>query len=88
MNYEVPNLVPDAVAPNIGYLAQSFQIAGIEESARACAAVGAEVGDALDPTLQGGCQCAASAPRLRASWGVWALALATLTLRRRRRARR
>ena len=43
MNYEVPNLVPDAVAPNIGYLAQSFQIAGIEESARACAAVGAEV---------------------------------------------
>jgi catechol 2,3-dioxygenase-like lactoylglutathione lyase family enzyme len=26
LNYEVPNLVPDAVPPNIGYLAQSFQI--------------------------------------------------------------
>ena len=26
MNYELPNLVSDAVAPNIGYLAQSFQV--------------------------------------------------------------
>ncbi len=43
MNYEVPNLVPDAVPPNIGYLAQSFQVGNIDESARACAAVGAEV---------------------------------------------
>jgi catechol 2,3-dioxygenase-like lactoylglutathione lyase family enzyme len=43
MNYEVPNLVPDAVAPNIGYLAQSFQVANLAETARACAAVGAEV---------------------------------------------
>jgi catechol 2,3-dioxygenase-like lactoylglutathione lyase family enzyme len=43
MNYEVPNLVPDAVAPNIGYLAQSFQVANLVETAQACAAVGAEV---------------------------------------------
>lgn len=43
MNYEVPNLVPDAVAPNIGYLAQSFQVANLTETAKACAAVGAEV---------------------------------------------
>jgi len=43
MNYEVPNLVPAAVAPNIGYLAQSFQVADLAEAARACAAVGAEV---------------------------------------------
>jgi catechol 2,3-dioxygenase-like lactoylglutathione lyase family enzyme len=43
MNYEVPDLVPDAVAPNIGYLAQSFQVANLADTARACAAVGAEV---------------------------------------------
>jgi catechol 2,3-dioxygenase-like lactoylglutathione lyase family enzyme len=43
MNYEVPNLVPDAVPPNIGYLAQSFQVANLAETAKACAAVGAEV---------------------------------------------
>jgi len=43
MNYEVPNLVPEAVPPNIGYLAQSFQIGNISDSARDCAAVGAEV---------------------------------------------
>ncbi|MGI9309294.1 MAG: VOC family protein [Gammaproteobacteria bacterium] len=43
MNYEVPNLVPDAVAPNIGYLAQSFEVGSLDEAASACAAVGAEV---------------------------------------------
>ncbi len=43
LNYEIPNLVPDAVPPNIGYLAQSFQVGDLEEAARACAAVGAEV---------------------------------------------
>jgi catechol 2,3-dioxygenase-like lactoylglutathione lyase family enzyme len=43
LNYEVPNLVPDAVPPNIGYLAQSFQIADIAAAAKACAAVDAEV---------------------------------------------
>lgn len=43
MNYEVPNLVPDAVPPNIGYLAQSFQVADLAATAKACADVGAEV---------------------------------------------
>jgi catechol 2,3-dioxygenase-like lactoylglutathione lyase family enzyme len=42
MNYEVPNLVPNAVPPNIGYLAQSFQIGDIDVAASACAAVSAE----------------------------------------------
>jgi len=43
MNYEVPNLVPDAVAPNIGYLAQSFQVADLEATRAACAELGVEV---------------------------------------------
>ena len=43
LNYEVPNLVPDAVPPNIGYLAQSFQVADLDETSAASAAVGAEV---------------------------------------------
>jgi catechol 2,3-dioxygenase-like lactoylglutathione lyase family enzyme len=43
MNYEVPNLVPNALPPNIGYLAQSFQIADLDETASACATVGAQV---------------------------------------------
>lgn len=43
LNYEVPNLVPAAVPPNIGYLAQSFQVTDLDETAAACAAVGAEV---------------------------------------------
>jgi hypothetical protein len=42
INYEVPNLVADAVPPNIGYLAQSFQVSDLTEAAKACAAVGAE----------------------------------------------
>jgi catechol 2,3-dioxygenase-like lactoylglutathione lyase family enzyme len=43
LNYEVPDLTSAAVPPNIGYLGQSFQVGNIEESASACAAVGAEV---------------------------------------------
>ena len=43
LNYEVPNLVPDAAAPNIGYLAQSFQTEDLDLVADACGAVGAEV---------------------------------------------
>ncbi len=43
MNYTVPNLVPDAVAPNIGYLAQAFQVASLDEAAAASAAAGAAV---------------------------------------------
>ncbi|MDP6436958.1 MAG: VOC family protein [Gammaproteobacteria bacterium] len=42
MNYEIPNLVPDAVPPNIGYLAQSFQVDDLDEAASACAATGVE----------------------------------------------
>lgn len=42
MNYDVPDLVPDAVAPNIGYLAQSFEVAALDACMEACAAVGAE----------------------------------------------
>lgn len=36
LNYEVPNLVPDAKAPNIGYLAQSFQVNELNPCANAC----------------------------------------------------
>jgi catechol 2,3-dioxygenase-like lactoylglutathione lyase family enzyme len=43
MNYEVPSLVPDAVAPNIGYLAQSFEVDDLDAVAAACADLGAEV---------------------------------------------
>ena len=43
INYEVENLVPDAVPPNIGYLVQSFQIGNMAEVTRGCEAVGAEV---------------------------------------------
>ncbi len=36
VNYELPSLVPDAQAPNIGYLAQSFQVNDLNQSANAC----------------------------------------------------
>lgn len=42
LNYAIPNLVPDAVAPNIGYLAQSFAVPDIDTAARECATLGAE----------------------------------------------
>ncbi|MDH4023549.1 MAG: VOC family protein [Gammaproteobacteria bacterium] len=59
MNYEVPDLVPDAVPPNIGYLAQSFQVADLDEAAKACAAVGAAVFSApMDIDLPGRGKCA------------------------------
>jgi len=41
INYELPDLVPDAVPPNIGYLAQSFQVSNLDEAARGCAATDA-----------------------------------------------
>lgn len=47
LNYEVPSLVPDAEAPNIGYLAQSFQVSDIDAVAGACAALGAAEYSAL-----------------------------------------
>lgn len=42
LNYEIPSLVAEALPPNIGYLAQSFQVADLEATARACAAIGVE----------------------------------------------
>jgi catechol 2,3-dioxygenase-like lactoylglutathione lyase family enzyme len=43
LNYQIPSLVADAVPPNIGYLAQSFQVADLGATAQACAALGVEV---------------------------------------------
>jgi len=58
MNYEVEDLVPDAVPPNIGYLAQSFQVADLAAAANACVAVGAEVFSApMDIDLPGRGKC-------------------------------
>ena len=36
INYEIPNLIPDAVPPNIGYLAQSFQVNDLNLVANEC----------------------------------------------------
>ncbi|MCC5794036.1 MAG: VOC family protein [Chromatiales bacterium] len=41
LNYEIPDLVPAAVPPNIGYLAQSFEVADLDRAIQGCAAVGA-----------------------------------------------
>lgn len=58
MNYQIPSLVPDAVPPNIGYLAQSFEVGDLQETARACAAVGAEVfSGAVEIDLPGRGKC-------------------------------
>jgi len=42
INYKEPSLIQDAVPPNIGYLAQSFQVIDIKVAADACAALGVE----------------------------------------------
>ncbi|MBM4196412.1 MAG: VOC family protein [Gammaproteobacteria bacterium] len=42
MNYEVPDIAKDANPPNIGYLAQSFEVSNLDETARACAAIGVQ----------------------------------------------
>jgi catechol 2,3-dioxygenase-like lactoylglutathione lyase family enzyme len=42
-NYSAPNKVPLAIPPNIGYLAQSFQVPSILIAKDACMAVGAEM---------------------------------------------
>lgn len=58
MNYEVPDLVPAAVPPNIGYLAQSFEVADLDEAARACAGVSApEFSPPTDIDLPGRGKC-------------------------------
>ena len=60
MNYEVPDLVPDAVPPNIGYLAQSFQVNDIDSAAEQCNDVGAEIFSAVQAIeLPGRGQCRA-----------------------------
>ncbi len=43
LNYEIPSLVPDAVAPNIGYLAQSFEVVDLDVTLAAARATGAGV---------------------------------------------
>ncbi|MFQ5636262.1 MAG: VOC family protein [Gammaproteobacteria bacterium] len=64
LNYEVPNLVHDDAPPNIGYLAQSFQVGDIDEAAGACAAVDAEVFSApMEIDLPGRGQCASMVVR-------------------------
>ncbi len=64
MNYELPSLVPDAVPPNVGYLAQSFQVADLGATARACSAVGAEVfSGPLEIDLPGRGRCKAMVVR-------------------------
>lgn len=64
MNYEVPDLVPDAQPPNIGYLAQSFEVADLDTTASACAAVGAETFSApMEIDLPGRGKCASMVVR-------------------------
>jgi hypothetical protein len=43
LNYEVTDLVPDAVAPNIGYLAMGFQVASLATAQAAWERLGTEV---------------------------------------------
>ncbi len=64
LNYEIPDLVPDAVPPNIGYLAQSFQVPDLAETARGAAAVGAEIWSGpLELDLPGRGRCRAMVVR-------------------------
>jgi catechol 2,3-dioxygenase-like lactoylglutathione lyase family enzyme len=64
LNYDVPNLVPDAVAPNIGYLAQSFQVADLFATSAACSALGADVFTApVEVDLPGCGKCRAAIVR-------------------------
>jgi catechol 2,3-dioxygenase-like lactoylglutathione lyase family enzyme len=59
INYEVPNLVPDAVPPNIGYLAQSFQVPDLDAAVSACADVGAATfSEPMEIDLPGRGRCA------------------------------
>jgi len=43
MNYEIPNLIPDAVPPNIGYLAQSFQVNDLNQVANECIEIDVDI---------------------------------------------
>ena len=60
MNYDVPSLVADALPPNIGYLAQSFEVADLAATAEACKAVGADLFSGItEIELPGRGRCAA-----------------------------
>lgn len=60
LNYTVPNLVPAAVPPNIGYLVQSFEVLDIVACAGACETLGAKIfTPALELDLPGRGQCIA-----------------------------
>jgi len=64
LNYEVPDLVADAVAPNIGYLAQSFMVGDLAATLAAAAAVGAEIySDSTEIELPGRGRCQAAIVR-------------------------
>ena len=64
MNYELPTLIPNAVPPNIGYLAQSFQVNDLEQVAKECSDLGVEVFSApLEITLPGRGRCRAMVVR-------------------------
>ena len=49
LNYECDNLVPDQVPPNIGYLAQSFQVPDLEAAVQACSQLDVQV---FSPVMQ------------------------------------
>ena len=60
MNYDVPSLVADALPPNIGYLAQSFEVSGLASTAEACKAMGADLfSEITEIELPGRGRCAA-----------------------------
>jgi len=43
INYELPTLIPDAVPPNIGYLAQSFQVNDLNRVANECIEIDVDI---------------------------------------------
>jgi len=64
LNYEIASLVPDAVAPNIGYLAQSFEVADLNSTAGDLAAIGVDIyASARDIVLPGRGDCRAALVR-------------------------
>jgi len=64
LNYEIPDLVPRAVAPNIGYLAQSFAVADLDTTLSHCATVNADLyAGAAELELPGRGKCRAAIVR-------------------------
>ena len=63
-NYALPSMVPLAVPPNIGYLAQSFEVNNFAQVEQDCAGLGVEVFSApLDISLPGYGPCRAMVVR-------------------------